>query len=328
MTQEDKSNQDALFQEAFKQVPPREQPSEALTARMRAQAESDWHSAQRARASRRWLAMAASFAGLCLAALFTLNSESPTQSDQLAQATSSFITKGTGIELETPKGWVLLEAEAGLQSGDVIRTQKGGEAFLRTKAGGHLAIAAHSNLTLTSATQVALTHGQVYYDSYARPEAALTITTPYGAVTDIGTQFQLSVNESAATLAVREGEVQINHESGTTTLNSEERIQFDSDATGAKAHISSHDHDWEWVTQHQRADALNGKDLAFAAEWYARETGQALAYASSEARTRAEGISLHGEFSSLTPHQAIEVAMTGSGLSLARRSGTLSLALD
>ncbi len=96
-------------------------------------------------------------------------------------------------------------------SGSTVTTSVGTLAMTLT-SGVHLRLDASSTARLDSATDVVLERGAVYVDSAGahptQPDASpISIHTPAGLVRDIGTQFEVRLDDAGLRIRVRDGEV-------------------------------------------------------------------------------------------------------------------------
>jgi len=98
-----------------------------------------------------------------------------------------------------------------LSMGTMIETLDNGYATLVLQTGGNLRIKNNSQLVINGDNEFTLSYGSVYFESdlTAENKSPISITTLYGTIQDIGTQFEVSANKSALQINVREGLVNL-----------------------------------------------------------------------------------------------------------------------
>ena len=181
--------------------------------------------------------------------------------------------------------------------GDVIETGNNGFLSLSMPNQTTLVFAENTTLKIESATQVSLTKGRLYFDSLD-PETALTIHTSWGNVVDVGTQYELSINNNALKVALREGEVKLNLKKGThhamaangfgdvLLLNRQYEVK--------RSQMATTDIHWNWVLNAAAELDLNGKSIYEVLTWVGRMTGKNIVYATTQAKNSAMNTHLSG----------------------------------
>ena len=172
-------------------------------------------------------------------------------------------------------------------AGRLIETGPG-EVTLIAWNGATLRIEGDTRIRLGSDAHATLERGTLFFSSDTH--AGVTIDTPFGAVRDVGTHFELQVGDDEMHVRVTEGIVEVRGsraEAGTELVVTHERI--------ARRAIAA-----PLLT-------LEGKTLREVIEHAAREKGLRV-----EWHTGRADVVLHGTVA-LTPDEAIEAATAASG---------------
>jgi hypothetical protein len=89
--------------------------------------------------------------------------------------------------------------------------------------------------------------------------------------------------------------------------------------------IASHGPDWEWTASVAPALDIEGLALSEFLDRISREHGWSIRYADPALARDASTIVLHGSVSGLQPRDAVEVAITTSGLAYRLEDGALNV---
>lgn len=194
-----------------------------------------------------------------------------------------------------------------------------GHATLRMTAGPSLRLDAGSRVRLVSASVVELQRGAVYLDS--QTTGAVAIHTPFGVVTDVGTQFEVRLlgEGEALRVRVREGAVRVGSLSATEGVE----LTLRADGSVTRQMVAAHGSPWDWVLQAAPPLAIEGLTLEEFLNRVARETGWTIRYADPGLAESAGTIVVHGDIGHLPPDQALEVVLPGAGLEHRVADGTL-----
>jgi ferric-dicitrate binding protein FerR (iron transport regulator) len=171
-----------------------------------------------------------------------------------------------------------------------------------------LRLAEKSTLRIDASDQFTLLSGSVYADTgeFVYSDGGLRIDTALGAVTDIGTQFAVSLQDDRLDVAVREGRVDIRSESHKHVAMSGERVLLEEDGGVQVERLAMTDAYWNWTTELAPVFEIEGKSLMDFLKWVARESGRMLFFEDSELRMAAMRTDLHGSISNFSPLEAIE----------------------
>jgi hypothetical protein len=194
-----------------------------------------------------------------------------------------------------------------------------GRAALRLVEGPSLRLDTGTRIRLVSATEVRLDHGAVYLDSSPASNAGdrqVSVRTPLGVVTDVGTQFEVRLlgEGEALRVRVREGEVRI--AAGEASLSAAAGAEVSLRAGGSveRRHAAPYGPDWSWVLEAAPPLEIEGLSLQQLLARVARETGWTIEYEDEALAVSAGSVLVHGPAGGLAPDQALEVVLPGAGL--------------
>lgn len=307
---------------------PKPSVSPQVLSQLRAKTQDHWHRKvarvrrRRQATRRRWLAVAAA---IVVAAGTTLLWSGRGPSDTVAVATIARFESVFGGNWEAP--------EQGLVPGAILTTKPGVRLALRLDDGVSLRLDGASRAVLDGPRTVTLEQGGVYLDTGpvdgtapgGSEGASLEVHTPFGLARDIGTQFEVRVDEASLQVRVREGQVRVKTAAASHQATAGDHLRVAADGTVERRREATHGGPWSWVQQTAPTMDLEGKSLAAALRWMARETGWRVDYESAELAQEVEGILIHGAVQDLRPAEVPEVLLPSSGLYSALHRGSLKV---
>ena len=153
--------------------------------------------------------------------------------------------------------------------------------------------------------------GRVYADTgqFIYRDGGLKIATEFGLVTDVGTQFSVATTNQSLDVAVREGRVDVQNDSGSYAARMGEQLTLVQGETATIAELDTHDDYWDWIVELTPAFDMTNKSLLDFLKWAARETGRDLQFESDESRMFAMRTDVHGSIEGLTPEEALEAIL-------------------
>ncbi len=166
----------------------------------------------------------------------------------------------------------------------------------------------NSTIRVDAGDQFTLLRGRVYADTgeFVYRDGGLRIDTAFGAVTDIGTQFAVSIQDDLLDVAVREGRVDVRQDRHKYIAMSGERLTLQQQGDMAVSPLAQTDDYWQWTTALAPAFEIEDKSLLDFLKWAARESGRILFFEDSELRMAAMRTDLHGSIADFSPLEAIE----------------------
>lgn len=209
--------------------------------------------------------------------------------DEAAGPAADGLDPGTavypGVALSTGARGVALELNNGFS--------------VRLQAGTSVTFESMESMTLDAGRMYADTGRSVYDDR------SITVHTPVGSVTDVGTQFAVGFDDGDMRVAVREGRVDVAAGSNSWTAEAGEMLTVAPDNNATFAEVSRYDSSWEWASALAPTFDIENRSLLDFLKWAARETGRELVFESEAARLAAMQTTLSGSIDDFTPMEAV-----------------------
>ncbi len=170
-----------------------------------------------------------------------------------------------------------------IAAGDSIKTEDGAVSLNPTGTDVDVRIAQYSEVVFVDATTIQLHHGSVYVDSQSTaPHYPLQVITNGISVMHIGTQYMITHTSDRIEIAVREGEVIIDH--GNEPIHSRgadgngELTLFTTGEAYQQFSIDIHDERWTWASELSPEIETDNMPIAEFLDWISRETGFSIVY--------------------------------------------------
>ena len=262
----------------------------------------EWENESRpTRGGRRWMMPLAMAATVLLAVAVLL---------QPAPDAPLPVTVGTVARVSGDAGLVPGQA---VYAGDTITTDANQGVSILLSSAESLRLDRDTTLDIDARGRFTLVAGRVYADTgdYMYNDRQLTIDTPLGVVTDIGTQFAVDVSGERLDVAVREGRVDVAQDGTEWVAVAGERLRIREDGATVDT-LAASDPYWAWATRLAPAFDIEGKSLLDFLRWAARETGRELVFESNELRMSAMRVDLHGSVADFEPIDAVESVLAGT----------------
>ena len=146
--------------------------------------------------------------------------------------------------------------------------------------------------------------------------------TRLGIARDIGTQFEVRLNDDALSIRVRSGLVELRYPSGTTAVRGGSEVTVEGDRAVSRQ-LATFGPEWQWVAQLAPPFAIEGQPVAAFLEHISREQGWILRFSDAELARDVGTIILHGSVDGLQPETAVTVALRTSNLTYRIHDGEL-----
>jgi ferric-dicitrate binding protein FerR (iron transport regulator) len=145
-------------------------------------------------------------------------------------------------------------------------------------------------------------------------------------VRDIGTRFEVRRSPDDLRVRVRDGAISVdrNPTEPAVAARAGEEIALDSAGRIARQTIATDDPSWSWALAAAPPFTLEGAHLDEFLRWIERESGWRIEAEAELAATFAD-IELHGSIEGLSPNEAIEIVLPGSGLRYKVSAATLRI---
>lgn len=202
--------------------------------------------------------------------------------------------------------------------GQTIVTKTGSAVAIAWSSGGSLRLDQQTDVLIVSPTEVELVSGRVYYDSgmldaSGLRSSSLTVTTAFGTVRHIGTQFMADVSDDVLTVSVREGLVSVDGVRFAGETKAGQKIEIHSDGDHTLDSDAGFGANWRWVESIVPALNLDGRSVLEFLNWVSRESGRPLKFESSSAEVLAASTNLQGRVE-VEPTRALRIFLQTTDL--------------
>ena len=309
---------EAGIEELLRQVGARAEPSADMMGEVEAAVDAEWQSMlQERQRKRRFMTFGIAASALLAVGVAVLGVRylTPTEPIQVAQ-----ITRIDGHLLVRPELQAAREVAVAqsVATGETIQTDDRSRAAIRFGDAVSLRLDHGTIVKIASADELVLTAGALYVDSGrespGRTPQELTIRTDAGSVRHVGTQYQVRTHADEMEVSVREGRVMIANAAGTSSGVAGERIRVTPRGEIVRSTVPAHDPSWRWAAHTAPLFDINEHTFAAFADWVARETGRKVVYASSEAQSAANALTLRGSIAGLDPDTALNAVLSTTQL--------------
>lgn len=216
-----------------------------------------------------------------------------------------------------------LAAARALQTGARITTAADSGLALRWRDGSSVRLDQGSRVRLTQDAEIRLESGRLYVDAGDVAAATtLTIVTPAGRVTHLGTQYMTAVGAAGTIISVRRGRVRLDGLGAPAEAGAGEQLQVDPSGSTRRRAIATWGDQWQWTQFAAPGFVADGRSVAEFLDWVSRESGRPISYASPEAERLARQTRLRGRIE-LEPIAALGAILQSSDLAYEARGGTL-----
>lgn len=281
-----------------------------------AAAHASWREKLQARARRRlMLALAASLAAVSIGSGLFVGLGPSSQAPVIASA--GIIQGDVRVQPPTDTDWRPLDRSTDpIVAGTRVRAASTGRVALELPGEISLRVDAATELTVYSARELELLRGTIYIDSRQGAGAEpVRVTTGFGVVSDIGTQFEVAATDASLRIRVREGAVRVDGSPAEAEVLGRAGEQLSLGAGGVdRGPFSPFDADWSWVETLADTPVVEGRSLMFFLDWVARETGRPVRFDAPATETRARTVVLHGSAEELSPMRALDVMLATTDL--------------
>jgi ferric-dicitrate binding protein FerR (iron transport regulator) len=208
----------------------------------------------------------------------------------------------------------LASQDAGIRAGDELRTGADGKLSIAIGDNLSLRVNVDSNLVLTAVDEIQLLAGTIYIDSGADAvSSSLEVTTPFGTVEHVGTQYEVHVDMPGLRVRVREGAIAYMGEAGVVMGAAGQQLDIDAAGIRSIAEIAPDDNAWAWVTDLAALPFARDHRVAEVLAWVARERGLVLVYEDEILAERLADDNFRGQdLSGYSPADVLEVIDLGA----------------
>jgi ferric-dicitrate binding protein FerR (iron transport regulator) len=215
------------------------------------------------------------------------------------------------IELPTGATQRLAPASA-VHADDVLATDAGSRAGLRTEDGSSVRIDSGSRVRFIGHAVIEVIAGSLYV-STASESHGFEIRTSMGVVRDLGTQFVVRVLPSTLRVRVRSGTVELRRGDSVTQAVAGTETTLTGHGIAVRP-VPTFGTEWAWTAGLAGPFAMEGRTVDAFLAHIAHEEGWTLTYADSEVAHIAARTRLHGSVDGLLAEEALHIALATSGL--------------
>ena len=288
----------------------------ARSARIRSAVHAHWsaevHTARRTRTVL-WVAVSLAAAAV-LVVVFGRGWQSPAVRPSETEQTIATLLRAEGQVRALGDG--VLSIGARLAPGTDLETGDDGRAALSLADGSSVRLDSRTRVWLLSGPVLALDRGAIYIDSGSRrtPRSALEVRTRLGLVRDLGTQFEVRLQDGGLRLSVREGLATLLRDDRSFAAPAGTRLLVGTQGTVETHAMPIQGPDWDWVLSIAPAFDLEGRTLGEYLDWVSRETGWRVEFADPTVARDASTIILHGSVTGLRPDETPPAVLPACGL--------------
>ena len=182
-----------------------------------------------------------------------------------------------------------------VSAGSIVRTSASGRLLIDLGSERAVRMDHSAALTLHSRSEIWLHRGRIYVDSRGREP--VTVVTQNASITDVGTQFEVSVDQEELVVATREGIVDVNLGNETIRSRAEpgtgEALRIDGLSLVSRSGIPTTGERWAWTQLARPLFNAQDRSIRDYLEWAAREEGKILRFSTRLAAQQAELRTLH-----------------------------------
>jgi ferric-dicitrate binding protein FerR (iron transport regulator) len=214
-----------------------------------------------------------------------------------------------------------------LLPGTELLTDDDGRAAIRLASGHSVRLDASSRIRLLEAGSLGLDGGAVYVDSGGKTTAdPLDVLTPRGVIREIGTQFEVRLENDSVRVRLREGAVVVQHDDRSDEVRAGAELELAPDGSVLRRPISAHGPEWEWIVGVTPMLDLEGRTAREFLDWIARERGWALAFADESVHRSADTTILSGSTERFALEEALDAVLATCRMTYGVEDGVLTVA--
>lgn len=201
-----------------------------------------------------------------------------------------------------------------IEAGDRLRTGAESGAAFSLGPSTSLRLNGDTEVVVSSDDSITLIAGAAYLDTGHRDNSTtLTVSTPFGTIRDIGTQFEVFTSALGMRVRVRTGSIEWT-QNGRTPARTGSSEQLDVTSTGElrRTVFPKFHPEWDWVQRLARPPAGQDRSILGYLQWIADEMGRELTFDSTNTELRAELATWNRNLGGLTPAEALSLIDQGS----------------
>ncbi|MCI0618275.1 FecR domain-containing protein [bacterium] len=221
----------------------------------------------------------------------------------------------------------LLEKGEMLVAGSRLETGDGGRILLRLSTGASIRMDLRTLLRFTSESAFFIERGGVYLDTH-RKKVKIALSTPFGTITNQGTQFEVRVDQRIVRVRVREGSVLLERNGIPKTAGAGTELAIDRKGRTTTGNTPGYGPKWGWISFVAPEFHLEGHSLKEFLQWMAHENGWTIVFAEDEIKKNASKIILHGSISGVLPDEMLAAVLPTCSLKYNLNDGVLKISKE
>ena len=299
-------SEEARIEQLLKEAGPRLEPPLDLMNEVRGAVYKEWQAETRHHTSiKSWLAIAATLLLAVAAGLWQCGLQEETVLARMDRSTGV-------VELSLDnQAWVpvVLQAvkETEFTQNMYLRTRQLSRLSITLVSGVNIRLDIDTTIQIQSLQAIVLLDGAIYVDSgrHGSADSRIQIITRLGNATDLGTQFEVRLDQDAVQVRVREGIVNFSAPDTVYRTESGTSVELDNAGVATRGGTPAYDRSWAWVQSVAPQFTIDNHSLMDFLKWAARETGAELEFENAFAEATARRTILHGEMSGFTVEESL-----------------------
>ncbi|MDK1024663.1 MAG: FecR family protein [Gammaproteobacteria bacterium] len=299
-------SEEARIEQLLKEAGPRLEPPLDLMNEVRGAVYKEWQAETRHHTSiKSWLAIAATLLLAVAAGLWQFGLQEETVLARMDRSTGV-------VELSLDnQAWVpvVLQAvkETEFTQNMYLRTRQLSRLSITLVSGVNIRLDIDTTIQIQSLQAIVLLDGAIYVDSgrHGSADSRIQIITRLGNATDLGTQFEVRLDQDAVQVRVREGIVNFSAPDTVYRTESGTSVELDNAGVATRGGTPAYDRSWAWVQSVAPQFTIDNHSLMDFLKWAARETGAELEFENAFAEATARRTILHGEMSGFTVEESL-----------------------
>ena len=303
----------------------RPQPDPERKADFKAVLHAEWRRVTDARPERhtvRWVAAAAMAAGIVAAVVVArLDLRTTPQPGGMPMVGRVLRSEGVVRTMAATAGsgsWRVVAAGDELRGESVLETGNAGRIALGLGDRASLRIDVDSRIVLVGPRVVRVERGAAYVDVNGEKTGSVRVFVHNSEIRDIGTRFEVRVQDASFRVRVREGEVLLNRRGSEATARAGEALHVDREGRYARSLVPTFGPEWAWTSAIAPQFQLEGSTVRQFLDWVAREQGWRWRFVDADTERQAAEIVTHGSVEGYTPEEALSIVLPTCGLAFVR----------
>ena len=201
-----------------------------------------------------------------------------------------------------------------LQPGDtiahasIIETGPSARIAIELANGQSLRLDMATRIGLRDQNRIELERGAVYVASAAiGSPSPVYVETPFGVASDVGTRFQVRIDDQQLTVGVRDGIVEVSHaDSNPVSIVGGRQYLLSAGGEAREQLLDENAPYWDWADSVRPPFDIDGATLEDYLAWYAREQGLTLRFAAGRSEQSARAALLSGSIEGLSVQEGLD----------------------